>query len=635
MDFLINYLNRAHQALASVDFSAFLTAGNLLTAGLALAALILLIALIARNRKIRYLLNADALKQRVMLQLDRTKSLEENLFFLLEALSGIVTAASSAAYVYDEKSGELLLKTVRQKNEEFSTISPAYNGLVPYKKDAFILPSSLPRNTVPEQLSIHKEGEVSLLFIPLDGKNLIVIGPVKRIPKKSFSLIQSIVSGFNPVLKYLLEKEELSKKISVANVSQLALKNISAAFTDFTFMVNLIITVALKAVGASGGMMITMAGGGGKIETVIGLEKETEELVKSDGSVCGLFDKLLGSAEFRQINKTEQEFFTIPPYFLSEGAETFFAVRIPTDRLRCFLILWNNGALDFKDYQGKVLDVMAKRMADIIDSQQRFKELSGSYIDILKMLSRLTDGLRPHSIGYSDLMYRYAYIIAKELALEEKDRKEIALAAYFSNIGVIGISEDILFKQGKFTENEYELMKLHSETGAAIIEATIYNANIASYIRHHHERLDGFGYPAGLKGDEIPTGSKIILVVQTFLAKILSREYRPALPFEQAVKQLYAAADTQLDRHIINALVGWFNKKQDAARSYDGPLGSCWEMRCSPENICVHCPAYKNSCKRCWEIKGVACTEHGDECAHCFIYSEFLWRTRHGGNELG
>jgi HD-GYP domain-containing protein (c-di-GMP phosphodiesterase class II) len=223
-------------------------------------------------------------------------------------------------------------------------------------------------------------------------------------------------------------------------------------------------------------------------------------------------------------------------------------------------------------------------------------------------------------------MYRYSIIICKELKLSKQDTKDISLAAYLSNIGVIGISDQVLTNKGKYSEVEYSMMKLHAESGASIIEATIGNSKIASYIRHHHERIDGFGYPYELKGDEIPLGGRIIAVVQTFLAKILGREYRKPIPFDQALNQLKIASGTQLDAEVVDAFINWFKEKELMNKKNNCALGSCYDMRCSPENICMKCPAYKDDSKNCWEHKEVHCEEHGNVCECCFVYTEYLYR---------
>lgn len=590
------------------------------------------IVLMSQRAGIDFLKKKAGLVSRLLASVEPAAGLEGNLTRLLEVICTVVAAPSYAAYIRGEKGDSLVLKAVVQQNEAFLNLNLSYGRLMPYKKEVFFLPASLPIGEMPDGVRVKKHGEVPLLFIPLCD-SLIAVGPVKSVSKRQRELLKAAAAAFEPVFELLLEAQRLSEQAAVVTTTHRAVQNISGVFTDFGVMADLVMAVSLKSTGAAGGMLITFDGGVGSVERVIGSDGEVERLARADASLPAVFDAVLGDGDFRVVKKQDREFFFIPPYFAAADAEVFYLVRVPSDKLRSLMAFYALSDPELKDYQKKVLEVMARRLVDIIDGHARFKEFSTSRVELLKELARLTDSLRPNSVGYSELMYRYSYITAKALGLAENDCREIALAGELSNIGVIGISEDILFKSGRYTEGEFEKMKHHSEAGAAIIEAAICNARVASYIRHHHERMDGFGYPDGLLGDAIPLGSRIILTVQSFLAKVISRDYRPALPFEEAVKQLKAAAGTQLDPAAVEALTGWFEQKERGLKAgeSDGPLGPCWEMRCAPEDVCVNCPAYKNPCARCWEIEGVNCSAHGDECGRCFIHTEYVWRTRENG----
>jgi hypothetical protein len=184
-----------------------------------------------------------------------------------------------------------------------------------------------------------------------------------------------------------------------------------------------------------------------------------------------------------------------------------------------------------------------------------------------------------------------------------------------------------MFKEGKYSEVEYETMKLHAEVGASIIESTILDSNLASYIRHHHERWDGHGYPDTLKGEEIPLGARIIAVADMYNAKITGRKYREPASFERTLTDMMGASGTQLDPRIVEALVNWFRKKQADPSRQGRSLGTCWEMRCCPPNISRNCPAFKRTNVNCWEVEGTNCAAHGNSCPTCVVHTEFMYRT--------
>lgn len=592
---------------------------------------VLVLAVLYGIRNKRLLLLEEHIEglDKLLKAFDVDKTLEDNLSDLLEAISSIIEVQSYAMYFLDEKNMCYVLKTVRQSVSTYDKISPSYSGLLPYKRESFFMPPSLPLETMVDRVEIKSVGEVPLLFMPMkDSKALIIMGPAKYIKKEKLKLLDILSIRLQAMLNSMVEIEELRREVKLVVTSGNAVRNISNLFNDSQGMLSMMMGISLKAINAAGGMFITSENNKFNLQTSIGLEEEIKKFVNDDFNTLKLFFELLGNEKFVNISKKDKEFFRVPPYFIAEGAEVFLLLKVLIDNEKAMAVFWFNKNPNIKDYQVTALQIMVKRMGDVINNHLKFKELSLSYVDILKTLAKLVDNLKPSTVGYSELMYRYAVIISKELKLSPSEVKDIGLAAYLSNIGVIGLSDDILFKMGKYTDIEYEMMKLHAEVGASIIEATTGNEKVAKYIRHHHERVDGHGYPLGLRGEEIPLGSRIIAVIQTFLAKIIAREYRTALPFEQAIEQLKSAADTQLDSEVVRALVTWFERKQKENISSNKSLGYCWEMRCTPENICINCPAYKNHYDNCWNVKENNCAAHGNNCDSCFVKTEFLTRMK-------
>ena len=223
-------------------------------------------------------------------------------------------------------------------------------------------------------------------------------------------------------------------------------------------------------------------------------------------------------------------------------------------------------------------------------------------------------------------MSRYATIVARELGLPDDHVRDIALAAALSNLGTAGLPPELLTKEGTYTDQEYERMKLHAEYGALIVEMSLGNPRAAEAIRYHHERIDGLGYPDGLRGDDIPIGARILAVVQTFLAAVNGRKHREPLSFDKALERLKTASGTQLDEAAADALREWYSRKRRSAGGEFKPLGACWEMCCAPVAACETCPAFGRREKPCWEVQGVRCVAHGKSCATCFVYTEAMER---------
>jgi putative two-component system response regulator len=141
--------------------------------------------------------------------------------------------------------------------------------------------------------------------------------------------------------------------------------------------------------------------------------------------------------------------------------------------------------------------------------------------------------------------------MAAVLGLDERQRMTIRIGGYLHDIGKIGIADSILLKPGRLTDTEMAEMRRHSEIGAAILEVHEAMTDIAQIVRHHHERWDGDGYPAGLAGAAIPLGGRIVAVADSFSAMTVDRPYRLALPPDRAWAELRACSGSQFDPAIV------------------------------------------------------------------------------------
>ncbi len=145
--------------------------------------------------------------------------------------------------------------------------------------------------------------------------------------------------------------------------------------------------------------------------------------------------------------------------------------------------------------------------------------------------------------------------IAKKMKLKKSEIDKIRVAGLLHDIGKIGIDEAVLNKPGKLDSKEWDLMKLHPAKGAGILYNTIEYHDIADIVLSHHERYDGSGYPNKLKGEDIPLGSRIIAVADTFDAVTNERPYKSILSKEAAIKEVRDCAGTQLDPEIVSVFI--------------------------------------------------------------------------------
>ncbi len=163
--------------------------------------------------------------------------------------------------------------------------------------------------------------------------------------------------------------------------------------------------------------------------------------------------------------------------------------------------------------------------------------------------------------GHCFRLSQHGMEVGRRLGLDDDMLQAIRRGGILHDIGKIGIPDRILLKPGPLTGSEREIMRAHPEKGEGICKPLHTLAPALPIIRNHHERVDGNGYPDGLKSDEIHIGAKIIAAVDLFDALVTDRPYREALPFREALRILQAARDDgHLDKDVTRVLVGFVSE---------------------------------------------------------------------------
>ncbi len=190
------------------------------------------------------------------------------------------------------------------------------------------------------------------------------------------------------------------------------------------------------------------------------------------------------------------------------------------------------------------------------EQARRIEELS---LERLQALVHCLEEKDPYTRGHSVRVTNYSVAIGGRLPLGPDASDMIALGAELHDIGKIGVSEAVLHKAGKLTEAEYRHIMEHPGIGARILEPLMRDAPVAlAIVRSHHERLDGRGFPDGLKGDRIPLEVRIVTVADSFDAMTSVRPYRPPLSVQKAIRELEEGKGVQFDPRVVDAFLAAF-----------------------------------------------------------------------------
>ncbi len=213
--------------------------------------------------------------------------------------------------------------------------------------------------------------------------------------------------------------------------------------------------------------------------------------------------------------------------------------------------------------KSKLIERLAQEVAQVSKLNKKLKR--NFYQSILSLATALEARDR-YTHGHSERVDLYSKIAAEELRdtygwqIDDEFLELLHVESRLHDIGKIAVPDVVLNKPGRLTDQEYDLIKIHPIQSAHILAPHEDLKESIEIIRHHHERVDGKGYPGGLKKEQIPVRARIIAVADAFDAMISDRPYRQALPIEQAINELKKNKGTQFDEEIVDAFVGAYKK---------------------------------------------------------------------------
>jgi putative two-component system response regulator len=208
------------------------------------------------------------------------------------------------------------------------------------------------------------------------------------------------------------------------------------------------------------------------------------------------------------------------------------------------------------DYLSKPFDAneLMIRTRVLLRERELNKKLDATE-DVLLTLARAVEARDRYTIHHAERVGRYAQEIGSLLGYDAEDDELLYQGGVLHDLGKIAIPDAILLKPGRLTQEEFEVMKKHSAEGERICLSLRSVSFYLPIIRHHHERIDGGGYPDHLRNGDIPIGARIVSVADAWDAMTSDRPYRVALGFDEALDQLRKGAGAQWDAEVVGTLL--------------------------------------------------------------------------------
>jgi putative nucleotidyltransferase with HDIG domain len=202
-----------------------------------------------------------------------------------------------------------------------------------------------------------------------------------------------------------------------------------------------------------------------------------------------------------------------------------------------------------------MLETMGNSFAIALQNAALYRQLQASYVATIEALVSAIEAKDTYTRGHTARVAKYARAVAVELGLDREQLQQVDYGAALHDVGKIGIYEHVLNKRGGLSDDELALMRSHPTVGDRILARIEFLSEARLAVRYHHERIDGSGYPDGLKGAQIPLIAKIVAVADAFDAMTTTRSYQDPIGPDEALRQLESKSGSQFDSEVAGAFV--------------------------------------------------------------------------------
>src|SRR5579864_9350739 len=263
---------------------------------------------------------------------------------------------------------------------------------------------------------------------------------------------------------------------------------------------------------------------------------------------AGTIAAVISLTEHRRLSRilVDCYFWSFPYYLVGAGIAGIIAWLNRTFNWETCLLVLPAVYLIYRSYR--------LYLGKLEDEKRHVEEMASLHLRTIEALALAIEAKDQTTHDHLQRVRVYAVEVAKELGVSPDEMQAVHAAALLHDIGKLAVPEHIISKPGRLTLEEFEKMKIHPVVGAEILQRVRFPYPVVPIVRAHHEKWDGSGYPAGLKGTEIPIGARILSAVDFLDALASDRQYRRAMPLDDVMKRLEGQAGKSFDPKVVDVL---------------------------------------------------------------------------------
>lgn len=383
---------------------------------------------------------------------------------------------------------------------------------------------------------------------------------------KPFSLGEVKLAVANAFERYHLlnENTRLLELTQLFNISESI-----AAMRDESVLLDFVLKAALERVNAERGSLMLIAPDGRTLEVAASIgvpDAGTRATVEMGKGISGWVAQNAKPLLVGNIKQTpdlvEKSRRLEDPSFISIPLERKHhpgGAPFPPDSQRVIAVLnvtQKKGGGRFLESDLKILNIVANHTSIAIENVRLIRDIQEAHLTTLESMALLLEAKDPYTHGHSQRVSNYSVLAATRMGMSQPDVETLRLGAALHDIGKIGVKDAVLSKTDKLTGEEWEVIKKHPVIGYDVLAPVRFlTREHLELVRSHHERIDGLGYPDGLKGDELSPKVRVIAVADAYDAMTSGRAYRKKLTLEFVVSELKRCSNAQFDPVIAQQFV--------------------------------------------------------------------------------